>query len=355
MRTLLLATAAILVATGGAFAEGGGQPGRGHGGHGDHGGPRPPQTVEDYYAAALAVNLGVVARSSARTSDGHAATAAMSSSFNGGRRGVANVNQNAGANSAQQNAVAVAYIEGCDCTVVVKSAEANSNAVAANGGAVIGNRSAGGGEEERDHDHGDRRSGGSHGGGGHGGSGGASALAAMDNSFNGYTGVAQANQNAGANSAQQNATSVVYVAPIAGAQQDREAWAIAANIGVVGGNSARDSRNTATATMNNSFGSFVGAANVNQNAGANSLQQNATSLAAIEYCNCAQQDLSTTIAAAANFGGVALNRASASAGSATASMTSSFNGGMGVVNVNQNAGANSLSQNSIAVGAIYQR
>jgi hypothetical protein len=36
-------------------------------------------------------------------------------------------------------------------------------------------------------------------------------------------------------------------------------------------------------------------------------------------------------------------------------MTNSFNGATGVTQVSQNAGANSLMQNAVAIGAIYQR
>ncbi len=326
MRTLLLATAGLLVASGGAFAN---DYGRRH-----HG----PQTIEDYYAAALAVNIGGVSGNTSETGFGQAASARMNGGFDG-MRGVANVNQNAGANSAQQNSVAVAYVEGCDCEVTVSRhdrsrGDADANAVAGNGARVEGNGSSNG-----------------HflfGGGG-------SAAASMNGGFQNATGVVQVNQNTGANSAQQNATAVVYVDGIQGQQQDRDAWAVSANLGAVGGNGSFGAGHDASARMTDSFTGFTGAANVNQNAGANSLQQNATSLSAITYCNCAAQDLSTTIAAAGNFGSVSYNQATALGGSASATMANSFNGATGVAQVNQNAGANSLMQNSVSVGAIYQR
>jgi hypothetical protein len=165
------------------------------------------------------------------------------------------------------------------------------------------------------------------------------------------------NQNAGANSLQQNSTAAVYVDGIAGRTQDRDAWAIAVNAGQVtgSGNSSSDRNHTASNTMTNAFGGFLGVANVNQNSGANSLQQNSVALSAITYCDCAAQDLSTTIAAAANLGRVMDNRASSSGGVASSTMTGSFNGATGVINVSQNAGANSLAQNSVAVGAVYRR
>jgi hypothetical protein len=49
------------------------------------------------------------------------------------------------------------------------------------------------------------------------------------------------------------------------------------------------------------------------------------------------------------------NHASASLGSASVGMTNSFNGSTGVTQVSQNAGANSMMQNAVAIGAIYQR
>jgi hypothetical protein len=36
-------------------------------------------------------------------------------------------------------------------------------------------------------------------------------------------------------------------------------------------------------------------------------------------------------------------------------MVNSFNGAQGVAQVSQNAGANSMMQNAVAIGAIYQR
>ncbi|GGG42421.1 hypothetical protein GCM10010964_32400 [Caldovatus sediminis] len=333
MRALLLASVGVIALGGTAFASGGG-----HGGGHGHGNPSPhvPTTVEDYYAAALAVNLGSTENNSSATGHFQSNRVSMSGSF-GNLRGVANANQNAGANSQQQNAVAVAYVEGCDCVIAPpgsphqgSTGEANANAVAVNAGGVIGNTSS---------------------------NMGSSASASMDGSFNSSTGIAQANQNAGANSLQQNATAVAMVDNVRGRQQDRDAWAIAGNAGIVtgSGNLSADHGHQSAASMSNSFNGFTGSANVNQNVGANSLQQNATALSAITYCNCAAEDLSTTIAAAGNVGAVWGNAATASWGSAQAGMSNSFNGLTGVAQVSQNAGANSLMQNAVAVGAIYNR
>ena len=196
----------------------------------------------------------------------------------------------------------------------------------------------------------------------------------MGSSFGGARGVFNVNQNAGANSGQQNAVAVAYVEGCdctAGfTYGDGNANAIAGNAGSVDGNESqngdrghrgdydrrgRSDPTSATATLDGSFGSATGVAQVNQNAGANSLQQNAAAISAIEFCECAANDLSTSIAVAANIGHVYDNRASASGGVARVTMTGSFNGMQGIAQVNQNAGANSLGQNAVAVGAVFNR
>ena len=327
MKKLLLASAGVLALSGVANANGW---------------PSSLQNVQDYYAAALAVNVGEVGGNRSTTSAGQDNSATLRGSF-GGFRGVANVNQNAGANSGLQNSVAVSYVEGCDCSVTspiifgLPRGEANANSVAANVGQVVGNTSENVSPLLIVP--------------------GTTATATLDNAFNGSTGLVQVNQNAGANSLMQNATALTRVENIKGAEQNRDAWAIAVNAGQVtgSGNHSTDVKHDAAANITGSFNGFSGAANVNQNAGANSLMQNSSALASITYCNCAIEDLSTTIAAAGNLGSVTGNHASASLGSAGVSMTNSFNGTTGVTQVSQNAGANSMMQNAVAIGAIYQR
>lgn len=338
MRALLLATAGVFAFGGAAMANGNEYPR-------DH----RNRSVVDHYAAALGVNLGLVEANRSTTRSGQANSVTMRGSFNSAARGVFNVNQNAGANSAQQNAVAVAYVEGCDCEVRLSPrsrGDGDANAVAANAGGVIGNTSENGGRGRGGYDSRD------------GGGSGTRATAMMDGSFVGATGIAQVNQNAGANSLQQNATAVAYTDNLRGrAQQDRDAYAIAVNAGIVSGsgNRSADRNHTASGEIVNSFGGFTGVANVNQNVGANSLQQNSAALSAVEFCDCAARDLSTTVAAAGNIGGVVGNYASARGGSASVTMGGSFNGMTGIAQVSQNAGANSLTQNAVAVGAVYNR
>lgn len=327
MKKILLASAGVLALGSAANANGW---------------PSHLQNVQDYYAAALAVNVGEVSGNRSMTSTGQDNSATLRGSFQG-FRGVANVNQNSGANSGLQNSVAVSYVEGCDCEVSspiifgLPRGDANANSVAANVGQVVGNTSENVSPLLI--------------------APGTTATATLDDSFNGSTGLVQVNQNAGANSLMQNATALTRVENIKGAEQNRDAWAIAVNAGQVtgSGNHSTDVKHDAAANIVGSFNGFSGAANVNQNAGANSLMQNSSALASITYCNCAIEDLSTTIAAAGNLGSVTGNHASASLGSAGVSMTNSFNGTTGVTQVSQNAGANSMMQNAVAIGAIYQR
>ena len=327
MKKFLLASAGVLALSGVANANG-----------------FPPmlQNVQDYYAAALAVNVGEVADNTSTTSTGQNNSAALTGSFQG-FRGVANVNQNAGANSGLQNSVAISYIEGCDCNVTtpiifgLPRGDSNANSVAANVGQVVGNSSTNSSLLLLP---------------------GTDVSANMSAAFVGSTGLVQVNQNAGANSLLQNATALTMLENVKGVTADRDAWAIAVNAGQVtgSGNHSTDSKHDAAAGITGSFNNFQGVANVNQNAGANSLMQNSSALSAITYgCNCAIEDLATTIAAAGNLGNVSGNTASASLGSAGVSMTNSFNGTTGVTQVSQNAGANSLMQNAVAIGAIYQR
>jgi hypothetical protein len=327
MRALLLAGVGIVAFGGAAMADG--ERGRHH---------RYQPAIMDHYAAALGVNIGQVRGNTSTTGRGQAVGVTTTGSF-GAARGVMNVNQNAGANSAQQNAVAIAYIEGCNCEVEFKYGDGNANAVAGNGGQVVGNSSANGGYSRYSRD-----------------SDGTSASATLAGSFGGATGIAQVNQNAGANSLQQNATAVAYVDNLAGTRsQDRDAWAIAGNAGRVMRNGSDDYRHRANGSIDGAFAGFTGVANVNQNVGANSLQQNSAALSAVEFCECATRDLSTVVAAAANLGSVSYNRADADRGGAFATIGGSFNGMTGITQVNQNAGANSLMQNSVAVGAVYNR
>jgi hypothetical protein len=172
-------------------------------------------------------------------------------------------------------------------------------------------------------------------------------------SYNGFVGVAQVNQNAGAGAALQNATALATVSPVQGTiSQDKLALGLALNSGSSDGNWVTNSNHHTSASIDGSFSNMVGQVNVNQNSAANALMQNSTALSTIEYCGCAANDLSVSVALAGNFGDVTGNGFAASGGSNAAGMNNSFNNSRGDLQVSQNAGANSLLQNAATLSTI---
>jgi hypothetical protein len=285
------------------------------------------------HASAYAANGGLVEDNDSYRYGSHSGVA-MLSSFNGAQ-GVINVNQNAGDNSLLQNATAIAALVDCLCTTRVRGSSETFVALAdaRNDGLVRDNVAY-----STYH------------------AGYSSSNASMGSSFNGAQGVMQVNQNAGANSLLQNASAV---ASIEGKLDDgfagttAQVSARATNVGSVIRNRSDRLYTNSSATIRDSFGRASGAANVNQNTGDNSLLQNSTAIAAIRYCgaDCLSANLSA-VAVATNVGTVGSNRAYANNSSASANIAGSFQGYRGVANVNQNVGANSLLQNSVAIGTI---
>ena len=292
-------------------------------------------------SVATAVNNGLVQdNSSYRVAASN--DAAIAGSFNS-TQGVVNVNQNVGDNSLLQNAAAIASLIDCNCVTNHDPAqdieEVSVIAQAVNDGRVIGNDA-----QTYAYYHVGSNSG-----------------ASISDSFNRTQGVVQVNQNAGANSALQNSAAIGH---IRGRLEDdgsavATAVAVSTNSGTVtgSGNSSIRVGSANTATISRSFNSSRGVTNANQNAGDNSLLQNAAALAAVQYCgpNCLSADTKNlqAIAAATNYGTVRGNNAAASHSSASATISGSFQSYQGLANVNQNAGANSLLQNSVSVGAIF--
>ena len=301
-------------------------------------------------ALAAAGNRGSVnANSSTRYFSSNAAT--ISGSFDDAT-GVVNVNQNAGDNSLLQNATAIAAL--IDCTNCQDRGKYDHRG-ATWGVAIAGNDGNVGGERYN-----------------YAYSYGSRAEGRIDDSFNGATGVVQVNQNVGPNSLLQNATAVAYIDGRLGAR----AYAIAGafNDGIVTGSGNYSERRYSTnaASMSGSFNGFTGAANVNQNAGDNSLLQNATAIAALIDCLCDRADdpphhgghgygggsgarSLLALSVAGNDGTVSYNRAYSNYSHSAVSMRDSFNRATGVMQVNQNAGANSLLQNATAVSSIRAR
>lgn len=182
----------------------------------------------------------------------------------------------------------------------------------------------------------------------------ADATAGMAGSIRDNRGVTQANQNAGAGALQQNAAAVALVTGVNLAGDEVAALAAAVNLGAVQGNNIR-TNGSALAGMDGSVRDNTGITQANQNAGAGALQQNAVALAAIEGCgtDCVDVNLATTVAGALNFGYVdSWNAECGCHNAATALMTGSIRGNLGLTQVQQNAGAGALQQNAIAVGFV---
>ena len=309
-----------------------------HDGDGGYGN-KTPVTFDVAIAAALAGNQGNVAGNHA-SSESQAISTSISGSYNGSK-GVSNTNQNAGANSALQNALALSYIQGCNCATTTKPttiAAGGALAAAGNSGEVEHNSS----RSSREFTYGGKLGFGPN----------TTVAATIDGSFDNATGVFQVNQNSGDNSLLQNAAAVAAATGLKGSTDLGVTVAAAGNSGEVERNKASADHTKTSATINNSFNNDKGVVNANQNAGANSQLQNASALASLKFCGCATDNIGLSIAAAGNEGGVYGNWASAENGSNGASMSSSFNGSQGMLQANQNAGANSLLQNSVAVGVI---
>lgn len=352
MRKFFLLTVSVLAMTSvAAYADennGGSNNGGGSKG-GDPSKNHSPPTLEQYLSVAVAVNYADNFDNESSLSNGQKNSAQIGSSFQGAQ-GVSNQNQNAGANSALQNSLSLAYVQGCDCGTTVGggsgsksdpsgsigeaaafSAALNFGSVEDSGGILV---------EDSPSYH----------------PAPTSASATINNgAYNGFTGAAQVNQNAGADSMLQNATALASVNPVSGTiDQAKLALGLAVNDGSVTDNAVFDDQHNTTASIDSSFNNMKGVANVNQNAAANSLLQNSTAISSIEYCNCAATDLSASAALSANIGDVSDNISSASNGSNSTTMNGSFNGSQGAMQVSQNVGANSLLQNATSVAVITQ-
>ena len=364
-KLLLIGTALTAFALVSPLAYAGGSGGYGGGGGGGDGGgggggkppPKPPITFDIAIAAALAGNQGNVAGNGANAESQVGTSTSINGGSYNGAKGVSNTNQNAGANSALQNALALSYIQGCSCATAPTATIAAGGALAAagNSGEVEHNSSSSSRElvgykyvakpwadkDDRD-DYWKQPVFGPN----------STVAATIDGSFDNVTGVFQVNQNSGDNSLLQNASAVAAATGLKGTTDLGVTVAAAGNSGEVERNRGSADHTNTSATINNSFNNDKGMVNANQNAGANSQLQNASALASLKFCGCAADNIGLSVAVAGNAGGVYGNWASAENGSNGASMTNSFNGSQGILQANQNAGANSLLQNSVAVGVI---
>jgi hypothetical protein len=182
------------------------------------------------------------------------------------------------------------------------------------------------------------------------------ATAAMTGSVQGNQGVTQGNQNAGAGALQQNTTAVAAVQRVNLRNDEVVALAAALNIGAASSFNFLAGAG-AGAFMTGSVQGNQGVTQVNQNAGAGALQQNAVALAAVEGCgpDCVDVNLAQTAALSVNFGYVHSLNELCGCDAAQAGMIGSINGNVGLTQVSQNAGAGALQQNAIALGSIRGR
>lgn len=139
------------------------------------------------------------------------------------------------------------------------------------------------------------------------------------------------------------------------------ASALSVNIGNVESNRSAIYRGSNGVSMLRSFDGSRGVMQAAQNAGANSAIQNSTAVAALWGIELADRDPNVALATSRNRGEVhgsgnesTLGRASrrSTGPGLGAELTNSFGGVRGVAQAAQNAGPNSLLQNSVAVAAL---
>lgn len=329
MRNILMMGVALSLMAAPAFAQ-----------DWDNGGnDKKPITIDAFLAAAGAFNSGMVGFNKAHSAN-QSTSAYTTSSFDGSK-GLMSQAQNAGANSSLQNAISLAYVANTNSsTLGIGAAVAGSE----NSGSVFGNRDTTGSAKPAP----------------------ASDVydpelivgrvtqsGTINQSFNGSQGVMQSNQNVGDNSLLQNASAVASVTPTTGsAFQLGIALAKSENEGTVGGNTAKNYYTTAASNVSNSFDNSKGVINLNQNSGANSELQNSTAVATDTLKGASNATLAASVALSSNHGGVWCNTATTADGSNASNMSNSFNDSQGVIQASQNAGANSLIQNTVSVGAV---
>ena len=313
-----------------AYADGGQG---GEGGQGGQGGQHhQPITVDAFLAYAAASNSATVSGSEA-TLNRQTSSASTTNSFDNSK-GLSSQAQNSGANSALQNSLALAYVNNPNKSNSIGIGVAVAGA--GNQGGVYGNEDETGPWSSWDHDDGQ-----------------VNQSASIGNSYNGFTGVAQSNQNVGDNSLLQNSTAIAAVNPVTGTYGTLGvALAGSSNNGQVAGDYARNHSTASSSTVDGSFDGSKGVMSLNQNSGANSLMQNSAAVGTVTLKPTNASTLAAAVATAMNSGGVQCNTANAANGSNAATMNSSFNDSQGVFQASQNSGANSLVQNSVSVGAV---
>ena len=344
MRNFLLMGAALsfLAATpmmayahhgpGGGGNEGGQGGGGGNEGGQGGGGGYHPVSIDGFLAYAAANNSGEVSGSEA-TLHRQSSSASTTASFDNSK-GLSSQAQNSGANSALQNSLALAYVKNPNAGNSIGIGVAVAGA--GNNGGVYGNEDETGPWSSWDHDDGH-----------------VTQSASIGSSYNGFTGVAQSNQNVGDNSLLQNSTAIAAVNPVTGTYGTLGvALAGSSNDGTVAGDYASNHSTNSSSAVDGSFNSSKGVLSLNQNSGANSLMQNSAAVGTLTLKPTKASTLAAAVAVASNSGEVECNNADAANGSNSSTINNSFNSSQGVFQASQNSGANSLVQNSVSVGAV---
>ncbi|WP_201727794.1 hypothetical protein [Acidocella sp. C78] len=180
---------------------------------------------------------------------------------------------------------------------------------------------------------------------------GSDPFATVNQSFNNDVGIFTINQNGGANSTVQTATAVAAL-DTAGSIGAAEAAAKAQN-------SARSRQNTSysidtptTSTVQSSMDHSTGVLGLAQNTGSNAVVQNAAAVTAISARVAPASALALAAASSFNQASLSGNYASSIGQTNAVSMGQSYNGTSGILMAAQNAGANSIVQNSVSVASI---
>lgn len=325
MRKYLLMGAALgLLAAAPAALAGGDQDGGGLFHHN--------KTTFDVYVAYASANNWAQSGGN-RAWSGYQNTSANITNSGQSVTGVLDQAQNAGANSVLQNALSLAYVSNPNAGYSSQKYGAGfAMAGAQNGAFVMGNNA------ETGFDYCPINT--------------VTQAATIAGSYNGGAGTVQVNQNVGDNSVLQNATAIADVKQVTGYNGTLGvSFAAGGNNGGVFGNQA-ENRGNMSAAVNNSFNGRTGLVNLNQNAGANSLLQNSSSIGRVTLYKTGATTLAGTVALTDNDASVFCNRSASVGGSNGVSMYNSFNGGSGVMQASQNAGSNSLIQNSVSVASV---
>lgn len=295
-------------------------------------GSSPSSTTFDVYVAYASANNWAQSAGN-RAWSAYQNTSASIANSGSGDTGILDQAQNAGANSVLQNALSLAYVNNPNRGYSSQTYGAGfSMAGAQNGAFVVGNNAETGFDGWFCPT--------------------VSQAASIYNSYNGGTGVVQVNQNVGDNSVLQNATAIADVRQVTGTDGTLGvSLASGSNNGGVFGNQA-ENRGYMSGSVNSSFNGHTGLVNLNQNAGANSLLQNSTSIGRVTLYRTSATTLAGTAALTDNDGAVFCNRSASMGGGNGVSMDSSVNGSTGIIQASQNAGSNSLIQNSVSVASV---